>query len=140
MKKVFYLSGGMTNLTLEESNGWRITLQKYFAEDDEYVAIFNPNSHWSFEDPDVSDKEAMEYDLHRLRHSDVVVVNFNDKSSIGTSMELAIAYELRIPIIGLHTDGDNFDLHPWQVYMCNKIFNDIDTLYEYLLSHYVYDD
>ena len=73
--KVFYLSGGMTNLTFEESNGWRETLAKYFAED-RNVALFNPNNHWSFDNPDISDKEAMEYDLHRLRHSDLMIVNF----------------------------------------------------------------
>ena len=139
MGKVFYLSGGMSNLTYEESNGWRETLERYFAEDI-HIHLFNPNNHWKLNNPNIDEKEAMEYDLHRLRHSDLVICSFNDPTSLGTMAELAIAYEFKIPIIGLHTEGDNFDLHPWQVYMCQKIFSNIGDLYEYVLSHYVYDD
>lgn len=137
--KTFYLSGGMTGLTLEESNTWRVKIQELFSEC-YHINIFNPNNHWTFDNPNIDEKEAMEYDLHRLRHSDLVVVNFNAPQSLGTMSEIAIAYELRIPVIGLHTYGDNFDLHPWQVYMCQKIFSNVDDLYEYLLCHYVYED
>lgn len=139
INKTFYLSGGMMNLTPEERNGWRVELQKMFSEI-YHVNLFNPCDHWDFNSPYIDDKEAMEYDLHRLRHSDVVIVNFNDIESLGTMAELAIAYELRIPIIGLQTTGDNFDLHPWQVFMCQKIFNNMEALFEYLLAHYVYED
>ena len=139
MRKVFYLSGGMTNLSVEESNGWREQLENYFSES-YHINLFNPNNHWKIGDPDVDEREAMEYDLHRLRHSDLVIVNFNDPKSIGVAAELGIAYELRIPIIGLHLDGNNFDLHPWQVYMCQKIFSDIGDLYDYIMKHYAFDD
>ena len=139
MRKVFYLSGGMTNLSIEESNGWREQLENYFSES-YHIDLFNPNNHWKIGDLNIDEKEAMEYDLHRLRHSDLVIVNFNDKSSLGTAAELAIAYELRIPIIGLHLDGGNSDLHPWQCYMCQKIFSSIDELYDYIMKHYAFDD
>lgn len=59
--------------------------------------------------------EGMEFDLNRVRSSDLIIVNFNDVYSLGTMAEIATAYERRIPIIGLNEN--NQDLHPWQTEM-----------------------
>jgi len=52
----------------------------------------------------------MEFDLNKVRHSDLIICNFNDMFSLGTMAELAIAYERRIPVIGL--DINKQTLHP----------------------------
>lgn len=135
--KTIYLSGGMTGLSKEEQNKWREDMILAFGEE-YHLNLFNPCKHWDVEDPSVNERAAMDYDLYRLRQSDVVVVNFNAPSSIGTAMEQSIAYELRIPIIGLNEDENR--LHPWQELMCSEIFEDMDDLIDYLYDHYVYED
>ena len=77
----------------------------------------------------------MELDLDKLRRSDLVIINFNDMYSLGSMAELAIAYEKRIPVIGLNIDRQV--LHPWQECMCNRIFNDIDELLDYVEDFYL---
>ena len=99
----------------EEGNKWRIyckdTLEK--CECDFKVKVINPNDYFNFFDEPrayKSEKEIMEFDINKVRHSDLIICNFNDVYSLGTMSELAIAYENRIPIIGLNTDHQK--LHP----------------------------
>ena len=139
-----YLSGGMASFGKEnfsKSNDWRVYI-KYVLEHTDTskyrVNAYNPNDYYSFYDDDIwkiSDKEIMEYDLYRLRKSDLLIVNFNDKNSLGTMSEIAIAYDRNIPIIGL--DENKQVLHSWQLEMCNKIFNYKDELLDYVEKYYL---
>ena len=124
----------------EESNMWRIycknTLEN--CECDYNVKAINPNDYFNFKQEVpryASQREVMELDLHKLRNSDLVIVSFNDMYSLGSMAELAIAYDRRIPIIGL--DVDNQELHPWQIEMCNRIFSDIDEMLYYMEDYYL---
>ena len=58
--------------------------------------------------------------------------------SLGSMSELAIAYDRRIPIIGL--DINKQELHPWQIEMCNRIFGDIDEMLDYVEDYYLKQD
>lgn len=122
------------------SNNWRdyckSLLERY--ECDYQVKVINPNLYYSFVDeiPKYkSNKEVMEFDLHKVRTSDLLIVNFNDMYSLGTIAEISIAYEKRIPIIGL--DLENQVLHPWQIEMCNRIFADINEMLCYIKDFYL---
>lgn len=124
----------------EEGNKWRKycidTLANY--ECDYKVKVVNPNDYFNFkEEPPTykSQKEIMEFDLNKVRHSDLIIVNFNDMWSLGTMSEIAIAYERRIPVIGL--DVDKQSLHPWQIEMCTRIFDDIDEMLDYVENFYL---
>ena len=124
----------------EKSNTWRIycknTLEN--CECDYKVKVINPNDYFNFvEEPPryVSQREVMELDLHKLRNSDLIIVCFNDMYSLGSMAELAIAYDRRIPIIGL--DIDKQELHPWQIEMCNRIFSDIQEMLDYVEDYYL---
>ena len=124
----------------EKSNAWRIycknTLEN--CECDYNVKAINPNDYFNFKEEQpkyVSQREVMELDLHKLRNSNLVIVNFNDMYSLGSMSELAISYDRRIPIIGL--DIDNQELHPWQIEMCNRIFSDIDEMLDYVEDYYL---
>ena len=77
----------------------------------------------------------MEFDLHKVRNSNLVIVGFNAPKSLGTMAEMAIAYEHKIPIIGWN--GADEILHPWQTEMCNRIFTDIDELIDYISEFYL---
>ena len=77
----------------------------------------------------------MEFDLYKVRNSDLIIVNFNDPNSLGTMAELAIAYEKRIPIIGLNEDRN--ELHSWQIEMCARIFDNIGDMIMYVKDYYL---
>ena len=77
----------------------------------------------------------MRLDLHKLRNSNLVIANFNDMYSLGSMAEVAIAYDRRIPVIGL--DIDRQELHPWEVCMCERIFGNIDEMLDYIQDFYL---
>ena len=139
-----YLAGGMGKFGKDkffESDNWRkyckITLENY--DTSRYkVHIINPNDYFSFADEIpryASQREVMEFDLNKVRHSDLVIINFNDMYSLGSMGELAIAYDRRIPVIGVDTSEQN--LHPWQIEMCQRVFNSLDLLLDYVEDYYL---
>lgn len=126
----------------EKSNKWREDCISYLDNYDDYFIynahVTNPNDYFSFAEDNVtyeSQREIMEFDLNKVRKSDLVIVNFNDPASLGTMAELAIAYEKRIPVIGLNED--KYELHPWQKEMCNRIFYDINEMLKYVSAYYL---
>ena len=134
-----YLCGGMGKFgkdNFKESNAWRIycknTLEN--CECDYNVKAINPNDYFNFKEEQPQYKSQREI-MDKLRDSDMVIVNFNDMYSLGSMSELAIAYDRRIPIIGL--DINKQELHPWQIEMCNRIFDDIDEMLDYVEDYYL---
>lgn len=144
MKNIsIYLCGGMQKYgkeNFDKSNTWRKYCKK-ILEDYEgiyNVSAINPNDYFGFnsEPPQYNTQnEVMRLDLHKLRNSDLVIANFNDMYSLGSMAEIAIAYERRIPVIGL--DLDKQKLHPWQICMCERIFNNIDEMLDYIKNFYL---
>ena len=140
-----YLAGGMQKFgkkDFNESNYWRVHIEQELMKLDcgRHPRICHPNDYYSFYDnaPRYSTmREVMEFDLNKVRNSDLIIVNFNDLKSLGTMAELAIAYEHRIPVLGLCTEESYSMLHPWQKEMSNRIFGDIDELIEYVIEYYV---
>lgn len=136
-----YLSGGMGNLSFEEQSKWRSQIMnaiKFGDYDYEKKPLFfDPTQYYNFEDErHKSEREVLEFDLHNLRNSDLVIVNFNDPNSIGTASELAIAKELHIPIVGINKN--NQELHPWLIEfttrMCESIREAVDYVVEFYLN------
>ena len=133
-----YAAGAITGLTYEQHFNWRDELAATITECTKGKwHVFNPSLHISdIDEWNMTDREAMDYDLHHLLRSDIVVVNFNHKSdSIGTAAELGAAYTHQIPIIGLNETWG--ELHPWQKKMCLRIFNDYNMMINYLVNHFV---
>ena len=142
-EKIIYLSGGMMkfgNDNFDEENKWREYCRQALenCECDYKVKCFNPNSYFSFKSdaPEYSSEtEVMRFDLYNLRKSDLVIVNYNDKKSLGTTSEVAIAYDRGIPVIALNENGGR--LHPWQICMTERIFNNIDEMLDYIEDFYL---
>ena len=138
-----YLCGGMGKFgkdNFKESNSWRTYCRRAIERcESTYNGItINPNDYFNFVDEPPLYKthdEVMRLDLHKLRNSDLVIANFNDKYSLGSMAEIAIAYDRRIPIIGLNESGE--DLHPWQTAMCERIFENIDEMLDYVEDFYL---
>lgn len=138
-----YLAGGMQNLSFEEQNEWRericnqiIAMRRILNANMKEVNIINPVDYYNFQTELYdTEKEVVRFDTNFVRNSDLIIVNANDPKSIGTSMEIAIAYEYHIPVLILNTE--NTKLHAWWVQMTDKVFNNVDELCEYVYDFYL---
>ena len=129
-----YLSG------FDDQSKWRQQLQDAIKFGDydysKKPLFFDPTQYYRFEkERHKSDREIMEFDLHNLRNSDLVIVNFNDPKNIGTASELAIAKELHIPIIGINTN--NQELHPWLVEFTTRMCDSLREAVEHVIDFYL---
>lgn len=135
----FYMAGGMGGLTIIQQMEWRNYIEDRIKHDNRYdkpVYFFQPPYYYQPNgEYHKSEKEAREFDLNRLRHSDIVIVNFNVPNSIGTAQELAVAYEHRIPVIGLNEDKN--ELHPWLYECCTRICETREELIEHICNFYL---
>lgn len=137
-----YLIGGMTKFgadNFDKGNKWRVYLKTKLEECNSLfkVNVVNPNDYYNFLDDSEydSEREVMEFDLHKVRNSDLCICNFNDPTSLGSMSELAIAYDRRIPVIGLCENNEK--LHPWQEEMITKKFDNIEALASYVIDYYL---
>lgn len=135
-----YLSGGMGSLDFEEQSKWRNTIKDAITFGDydyeKKPIFFNPVNYYNFEETrQKSEKEVMNFDLNALRKSDLVIVNFNDPKSIGTAMELMLARELHIPIVGINKDG--IELHPWLEESCDRICDSLKECVDYVVEFHL---
>ena len=136
-----YLIGGMTKFGADnftEGNTWRAYLKSALENcGSSYdVHVVNPNDYYNFLNKTYdSEREVMEFDLHRIRNSDLCICNFNDVYSLGSMAELAIAYDRRIPVIGLCENNE--ELHPWQEEMIARKFDNCEALALYIIEYYL---
>lgn len=135
-----YEAGGMGDLSFEEQNEWRVDLKQRFAnyyKSRLYNVVFiNPVDYYNFEEKrHETEDEVMRFDLHKVKNSDLLIVNFNDPKSLGTTAEMATAYDRGIPIVGLNESGAK--LHPWHQCMTERIFTDRGELLDYIVKFYL---
>lgn len=136
-----YLIGGMTKFGTDnftEGNSWRAYLKSALENcDSSYdVHVINPNDYFNLlNKTNESEREIMEFDLHKVRHSDLCICNFNDVYSLGSMAELAIAYDRRIPVIGLCENNEK--LHTWQEEMITRKFDNLEALALYVINYYL---
>lgn len=133
-----YLAGGMSNLSWEEQNQWReITTEWLLSKDSNYkLIIINPCDYYNFKEKKYrTEKEIMEFDKYQVRTSDLVIVNYNAPNSIGTAVEIGLANELHIPIIGL--DEEKLYIHSWLRDMTNRMCETMDELLNYVFEFYL---
>lgn len=133
-----YLSGAMSGISFEEQSKWRNNLIneiKYNRDCDKTVHFFNPVNYYNFEEKNhKSEKEIMEFDLYNLRNSNLVVVNLNNPSSIGTAMELMLAKERNIPVIAFGI-GEQ-EVHPWILETCTRICDNLRDVVNHIVDFY----
>lgn len=135
-----YLSGGMSGLNLKEQMEWRNNFRDAVRfgghEPIKNPIFFSPPDYYSpSTDAHKSEREVMEFELANLRKSDLVVVNFNVPHSIGTAMELIVAKENKIPVIGLQKEGTT--LHPWLIECCTRMCDNFKELVNHVVEFYL---
>lgn len=134
-----YLAGGMAGLSFEESNEWRKEVEgsfmfKMHSSVKDTIKCINPNDYYNFfKEKHNSETEIRDFDLHKVRTCDFVIVNFNAPNSIGTAQELAVAKELNIPIIGVIPEGAT--IHPWLEICCMRICKTLDDAVDYAVEY-----
>lgn len=134
-----YLSGAMGSLSFEEQSKWRkqiIDAINYNYDCEKKPIFFNPVDYYNFQERQhKTEREIMEFDLYNLRNSDLVIVNFNDPKSIGTAMELLLAKELHIPVIGFGVNSQT--IHPWLLECCTRVCDNIREVVEHTVDFYL---
>lgn len=132
-----YLTGGdivKFGEEFEEKNKWILTLKNRLESFEcANVKVINPNVYFNIYEN--SHREFMELRLNKVRNSDLIIVNFNDVYSLDTMADITIAYERKIPIIGLNET--NKELHSYQIDMCNRIFTETYKLLDYVEYFYL---
>lgn len=134
-----YLAGGITNATEEQMNGWRKRSKELFDKfaKDKFEVI-NPVDYYNPTDYNFdSTREVMEFDLHKVRNADVILVNYNIPNSIGTAIEIGIANEHRIPVVGvINSMSDENTIHDWLDCMTWKKYNNLFSAVEYIVKYF----
>lgn len=134
-----YTAGGMENLDWTSQTYYREKIKKSLQKKNDIynVIVWNPTDYFNFEECTYDNlREVMEFDLNKVRKSDLIIVNFTHKPiSLGTMAEIAIAYDRQIPIIGLSSEEQI--LHSWQKEMCLRVFNNLDNLINYVEQYYL---
>lgn len=134
-----YLSGAMSGISFEEQSKWRNNIMdeiRYNRECEKKCLFFNPVNYYNYNEQNhKSEKEVMEFDLYNLRNSNLVVVNLNNASSIGTAMELMLAKERNIPVIAFGV-GEQF-VHPWVLESCTRICDNLRDTVDHVVNFYL---
>lgn len=113
MKKKVYLAGPISGLTWNETETWRDNFRRQLLDVSPHIVGYSPLRDKdkemlvgpiadSYEDTLFSSQRAiMSRDFFDVKTSDAIVANLSEAKtvSMGTVMEIAWAYQLRIPVI-----------------------------------------
>ena len=131
-----YLAGRMSGLSLDEMCSWREESTKLLKQYDDSIHTENPCHYYNFEiDPNsYTDKEVKEFDLHLVRHCDLILVNLDFPDSIGTAIELHMGHdEWRKPVIGFGTVKN----HPWIEFSLTKRCGTMEDAIQHIIDFYL---
>lgn len=138
-----YLAGAMSGLSFDQQIKWRIRFTEALKYGDfnldKKPIIFNPPLYYSTTtSKHKSEREVMEFELSNLRKSDVVIANLN-QPSIGTAMELIIAKENRIPVIGYYESQlyNISSIHPWVQECCTRLCESWSEMLYHVVNFYL---
>ena len=116
-----FLSGGITGLTREEMTGWRNEIKRCAEYYD--MTIISPTDYFMTEtQSDDEDKTSFLFDTYWVKKCDVVIVNMNNPSSIGTAQEIMLAYENNKPILMIASKEKWDNVHCWLKQEATKVF------------------
>ncbi len=120
-----YLAGAMEAYHgTNKAENWRKDVKEYFDKYSNDIKTIDPTKYYTYgKNYHKTDREVFRFDLHKVKTSDVVLINLNDiRQSIGSVIEAYVAYTSDIPVIGfldneLPTDEIIKLIHPW-IYCC----------------------
>lgn len=116
---VIYECGKMSGLSFDEMNNWRANMKVALIQIAENsgcnITVVNPVDYYNLQEvKHQSELEIMNYDLSRVKKSDLLVVNLEGlDTSIGSIIECYEAYKSGIPVLAFGSQIDYGKLHPW---------------------------
>lgn len=117
-KRIIYLAGAMGcyGAFAEYPKKWRNDVKEYFKKYSDNFICISPTDYFEIgSNYHKTEREPMNFDLRKVRESDVVLVNLKDlDKSTGTSDEIFYAWMRGMPVIGFLEEGDEKDVHPWK--------------------------
>lgn len=136
-----YLAGSITGLldNFNEAEFWRSDFKSFIEEINPRWSVFNPVEHliWDGDKLDDSVDGGMTLDLWHLTRSSVIIADLR-YPSIGTDMELAVAREHHVPVIGFIDNTINKEeIHPWIKNCCMQICDDVEDAKLYFVDHFI---
>lgn len=127
MNKRIYLAGTIAGKTFDDANEWRKHVESFIKNNSINVDTINPlrgKQHIQKKNelitkfeyakyPVSSQKGIVRRDFNDVTNSDCLLVNLltSESASIGTLMEIAWAYQLRIPVVLLMEKEGNPNDH-----------------------------
>jgi nucleoside 2-deoxyribosyltransferase len=130
-----YLAGKMSGLSFEEMNKWRQDIKNRLSVNYPDINAINPVEFYSFEVYDKMKcipKEVKEYDLWLVKNSDLILVNLDYPDSIGTAIELHMAQEWKIPVVGFGKTKN----HDWIECCLTRKCKNMEEAIDYIISFY----
>lgn len=133
----------MSGLTYEEMCTWRVEIANLIKQmSDKHghsIEIINPVDYYNFEEKrHQNEKEVMQYDLNHVKTSDIIIVKLSGiNSSIGTCIELYVAYTRNIPVIAIDLNNDYKNVHPWIKECITRVENSYEEVVEYIKDFYL---
>ena len=135
-----YLAGGMSGIPSEEYTKRRNVITSLLLSrkpDKLSLNIIDPSKYYNYDFKyHETEKEILRWELNKVRNSNLIIVDLTVEKSVGTIIELAIAYENKIPIIGVNADKDN--IHPWLEEICDRTFTNINDGVDYVTGYYLW--
>lgn len=125
---------------------WREYVKEFFEKYTDNFKVINPTDYYKYDkNYHKTDKEVFRFDLRKVSHSDIILVNLNDiRKSIGSCIEIYEAYKNGMPIIGFLDKELPIEemiqlIHPW-IYCCiDRIEtgeNSLGHAMEYIIGYY----
>lgn len=135
-----YLAGGMSSIPSEEYTKRRNVITSLLLSrksDKLSLNIIDPSRYYNYDFKyHETEKEILRWELNKVRNSNLIIVDLTVEKSVGTIVELAIAYENKIPIIGVNADKEN--IHPWLEEICDRTFSNIIDGVDYVTGYYLW--
>lgn len=134
-----YLCGGMTGLSKDSQTAWRESCKEWLLkqETNYNITVINPCDYFNFfSKKHQSEKEIMNYDLNHVRTSDLLLTYFNSPNSIGSAIEMYLAKELHIPVIGINKGEE---IHPRILECVDRMFDNEKDALEYIRDFYLFE-
>ena len=126
-----YLAGAMFGLTLEDMNGWRMSVARELLSCG--FAVLNPVD--TDFGPEPTGREITDSNEFQIRHSDVVLAEFNRETvSIGTVGEVVFAWMINKPVITW--GGAVYVEHPWIRERTTRHFASLGDAVDYIVRNY----
>jgi nucleoside 2-deoxyribosyltransferase len=135
-----YLSGPMAGLTYDQGTEWRVYATKQLRDVANCLSPYRGKDYLKgqtvenkeYAQPMSTSKAITSRDMWDTHNSDVVLVNLTDHSkfSIGTIMEIAWAYDARVPVIAVIPKESDYFNHPILSQCCTCVVQDLDEAIE----------